>query len=300
MVFAQTDRILVTGHTGFIGRQLLQHPAFANTGIATLARTNADYNLDLADKAALLNALEEAAPTVIINLAAMTKISDCEASPDTAMQINAAAVSNMAEWASLHDCYLVHLSTDHLFDRGGWALKTEESDTSPPNQYGNSKRAGELAALTNAAAMVVRTHVMGLSGDATQPGFTENMFAAIDGRQPMPLFMDSFATPIHITDFCDRLVALIGKRIAGLVHLGGKEPVSRFGIAAALAQKTGFDARNLVPGSVADIDLPLAQDTGLDSGYAAWLLESDSPDLARLLDLLADDFRNWQARHLAA
>lgn len=298
--FDADTRFLVTGHSGFIGQHLLQHRAFTNTAIASLARNDADYAVDIRDKSALKAALDDARPTVIINLAAMTKIADCEAAPDTATAINAAAVSEMADWAKTHEAYLVQLSTDHLFDRGGWALKTEESDTSPPNHYGTSKRAGELAALSLPSAMVVRTHVMGHSLAMDRPGFTDNMFATIAGDRPMSFFHDSFSTPIHISDFCDRLVQLIDKRIAGLVHLGGREPVSRFGLAVTLARKLGVDATAINPCSIADIDMPLAADTGLDSGYAAWLLGAENPDLARLVDLLAVDYQDWQAQRQAA
>ncbi|MGB0797721.1 MAG: dTDP-4-dehydrorhamnose reductase [Planktomarina sp.] len=82
-------------------------------------------------------------PKAVINAAAYTDVDGAEADVDTAMQLNAHAVAEMAQTCATLGIPLVHISTDYVFDGSGDAPWNVTDDPAPINAYGRSKWAGE-------------------------------------------------------------------------------------------------------------------------------------------------------------
>jgi dTDP-4-dehydrorhamnose reductase len=139
--------IVLTGRTGQVGRELERALAPIGHVVATDRNT-----LDLADADSIRLCIRNAAPALIVNAAAYTRVDQAEQEPDLAMAVNGAAPGIMAEEARALGIPLVHYSTDYVFDgRGNATAGTRprpycETDTPAPlNQYGRSKLAGERA-----------------------------------------------------------------------------------------------------------------------------------------------------------
>ena len=114
--------------------------------------------VDLADGAAVRNAVQRVRPDVVVNAAAYTNVDGAEREEDTAHAVNALAPESMAQAARELNALLVHYSTDYVFDgrkEGAWV---EDDVTEPINAYGRTKLAGEQAVRASGAAhLILRT-----------------------------------------------------------------------------------------------------------------------------------------------
>ncbi len=99
------------------------------------------------------------APQVIVNAAAHTAVDKAESEPDLARAINATAPGIVAREAAALGAWLVHYSTDYVFDGSGTVAWTEDSPTEPLNVYGLTKLEGEQAIRASRAAahLIFRT-----------------------------------------------------------------------------------------------------------------------------------------------
>jgi dTDP-4-dehydrorhamnose reductase len=130
-------RILLLGKNGQVGWELQR--ALAPLGeLVALGR-----DADLADGAGLAAVVARWAPQVIVNAAAHTAVDKAEAEPELAGRVNADAPGVLARWAAQSGAWLVHYSTDYVFDGGGSAPRDEDAPTAPLSVYGRSKLAGE-------------------------------------------------------------------------------------------------------------------------------------------------------------
>ena len=134
-------RILLFGKNGQLGWELQR--SLAPLGEVVALGTNdhpcADFRRP-SDVAATVRAL---APDVIVNAAAYTAVDTAESEPQVASVVNAVTPGVLAEAAAGLNAWLVHYSTDYVFDGTGSAPWREDDPISPLNEYGRSKLAGE-------------------------------------------------------------------------------------------------------------------------------------------------------------
>ena len=98
---------------------------------------------DLADLDGLRAAVRGLCPDGIVNAAAFTAVDRAESEPELAHAINAEAPAVLAEAAEAIGAWLVHYSTDYVFDGSGSAPWAEDDPTGPLNVYGSTKLEGE-------------------------------------------------------------------------------------------------------------------------------------------------------------
>ena len=133
-------RALVTGSRGQVGAELLR----ALDGRArVIARDRA--SLDLSDPDAIRRCVREERPQLIVNAGAYTAVDKAESELDAARAVNARAPGVLAGEAKRLGAFLVHFSTDYVFDGTKPGPYVETDPTSPVNAYGLSKLEGEEA-----------------------------------------------------------------------------------------------------------------------------------------------------------
>jgi dTDP-4-dehydrorhamnose reductase len=158
--------ILVLGAGGQLGRQLCAE--LAVLGEVTAATRDGrpvegapDAHLATADLAApdsILGLLDRIRPDIIVNAAAYTAVDAAESNEASALAINAMAVGDIAAWAGRHGSFVVHYSTDYVFDGNVQEPYLENAPTSPAGAYGRSKLEGEvLLASSGAHYLLFRT-----------------------------------------------------------------------------------------------------------------------------------------------
>lgn len=149
------ENILITGAKGQLGSEL-----------KVLSQKNPSYNyyftdieeLDITSAEAIENFVTANNITKIINCAAYNDVNGAESNFDEAVRLNVTAVASLAECAARHDIYLIHFSSDYVFN-GKKKSPYHESDRAYPiSAYGKTKLAGEIAIKKSGAkSIIIRT-----------------------------------------------------------------------------------------------------------------------------------------------
>lgn len=135
-------RLLLLGKNGQVGREL-QHSLAPLGELVALDRHSKDFCGDLCDLAGLARTIRTWRPDVIINAAGYTDVDRAESEPEFARAINALAPAVLAEEAATLGAWLVHYSTDYVFDGSGRRPWLEADIAAPLNVYGRTKLEGE-------------------------------------------------------------------------------------------------------------------------------------------------------------
>lgn len=247
-------RLLVTGGSGFLGRHIVNGPASERWEIiAPSSRA-----VDLRDAESVSSLVHDWKPTAIIHTAYR--------SGDRASIVD--ATRHVAEAAQHCGARLVHVSTDALF-QGRPASYREIDEPTPIHEYGRAKADAErLVAITAPAAVIVRTSL--LFGRHELSSHELAVRDAISGRSPMSFFTDDIRSAVIVDDLAAALVELAERRdLAGRLHLGGPEPLSRSDLAIRTARRHGWDESKLRFGTIGESGLHRPGRVVLDSSLAA-------------------------------
>ena len=186
-------KILLLGGSGQVGWELQR--SLALLGEVTLAGIDGGTTLaaDFSRPETLRGVVEALSPGVIVNAAAHTAVDRCEAEPELAQAINATATDVLARAAQASGAWLIHYSTDYVFDGSGTAPWREDDATGPLSVYGRTKLAGEAAIRASGCRhFIVRTSwVYGARGD----NFAKTMLRLAAERDALSVVADQVGAP---------------------------------------------------------------------------------------------------------
>jgi dTDP-4-dehydrorhamnose reductase len=137
-------KILLFGCNGQLGWEL-QRSLAPLGALESLDIDSTVHAADFSHPEELASTVRAVAPQVIVNAAAHTAVDRAEAEPDIAEAINALAPGVLAREAAALGAWLVHYSTDYVFDGSGSLARSEDAPTGPLSVYGRTKLAGENA-----------------------------------------------------------------------------------------------------------------------------------------------------------
>ena len=150
-------RILLLGSGGQLGMVLARRLA-PDAELQTLSRAELDLSSGDAVRAAVRGSFAGQGPQIVVNAAAYTAVDRAEQEQDLARAVNGIAPGIMAEELARTGGWLVHYSTDYVFDGSGARPWIETDPTGPLSVYGQTKLEGEQAiAATGCNAIVLRT-----------------------------------------------------------------------------------------------------------------------------------------------
>ena len=165
-----------------------------------IAHTRA--SLDIADGAAVMRAIDQARPDVIVNCAAFNDVDGAESAPLRALAVNAFGVRTLARAATEAGATLVHYSTDFVFDGTANRPYDEESPPAPRSTYAASKLLGEWFALEVPRGFVLRVESLfgaprGWNG---RRGTLDGLLSAIEEGREVTVFTDRVVSPTYTVD----------------------------------------------------------------------------------------------------
>lgn len=231
-------KILVTGSNGQLGAELrCLAPNYPQLEWIFTDRSV----LDLSDLASISDVLDNINPQIIINCAAYTAVDRAETEQELADILNHQAVGVMAQWSANHDCRLVHISTDYVFDGNSSTALTEAAPTAPINVYGQTKLAGEQACLReNPNAIIIRTSwVYSKFGN----NFVKTMSRLMQERDQLSVVNDQIGSPTYAADLAQAIMTIITHPHwqAGIYHFSNEGEISWYEFALAIQEIGGFD-----------------------------------------------------------
>lgn len=214
-------KILLFGKNGQLGWELQRSLAPLGDLIA-LDRSTSEACGDLSDLAGLAATVHALRPDVIVNAAAHTAVDKAESEPELARTVNALAPGVLAREAALLGAWLVHFSTDYVFDGSGERPWTETDTPAPLSVYGRTKLEGEQAIQADCPHhLVFRTSwVYAARGG----NFAKTMLRLAQERERLTVIDDQFGAPTGADLLADVTAHALRQVLqrpadAGLYHL---------------------------------------------------------------------------------
>lgn len=244
-------RILVTGAGGQLGTDLLR----AATGHPHHEVTAATHDrLDVGDRDAVLAAVGQLMPDLIVHAGAWTAVDACESDPDRAWRDNALGCRHVAEAARSVGAHVVAVSTDYVFDGSSPDPYAEWDRPNPQSVYGRSKLGGEREILEGLpGAAVVRTSWV-CSAHGNNMVKTVLRLAAAGGR--LRFVDDQHGCPTFTEDLAGLLLALGVARRPGIFHITNQGPTTWYRFARDVVAAGGLDPAMVEPISTSDLQPP--------------------------------------------
>jgi dTDP-4-dehydrorhamnose reductase len=214
-------KILLFGANGQVGWEL-QRSLSPLGELMALDRHSHKLCGDLADLKGIAETVRSIQPNVIVNAAAYTAVDKAESDAETAQIINAAAPGVLAQAAHAAGAWLVHYSSDYVFDGSGNKPWLETDSTGPLNVYGRTKLEGEQRIASQCAKhLIFRTSwVYAARGG----NFAKTMLRLAQERETLNVINDQFGAPTGadmLADVTAQAIAQVMRQpgLAGLYHL---------------------------------------------------------------------------------
>lgn len=236
-------KVLVTGAGGQLGREL--EAALSERWTVTgLDRSQ----LDVADRDAVLVALEGLCPDVVVHAAAWTAVDACESDPRRAWKVNCLGTRHVAEAAALVGAHMCYVSSDYVFDGSADRPYTEWDPTNPVSVYGRSKLGGE--AECRPGSTIVRTSwLCGAQG----PNIVRTVLRLAAEHRPLRFVDDQRGCPTFAADLVGSIRRLVLDRRPGIFHVTNQGEATWYDLARAILEETGQDPDRVEPITTAQV-----------------------------------------------
>jgi dTDP-4-dehydrorhamnose reductase len=236
-------RIAVIGKSGQLARSL----AYVADGQNEFVFFGKE-ELDLFDEKGLYDTLSAASCDVVINCAAYTAVDLAEDEPEAAFGLNVTAVDHLVSVCKRLNTFLIHVSTDYVFDGKGVAPYKEEDATNPQSVYGSTKRKGEEVLLSSGVPCIIaRTSWL-------YSPFGKNFYKTIRQRlaanQALKVVNVQRGVPTSALDLACALLFLVANHKEVLkpevIHISNTGTTTWYDFAVAIAEGLGFEG-NITP-----------------------------------------------------
>lgn len=306
-------KILLLGANGQVGWELQRSLSFLGE-LSVYDKATADFE----HPTALASLVRNEMPDVIVNAAAYTAVDQAETNVETAYKVNAEAVISLAKAAEDINAWLIHYSTDYVFDGTKQDRYLEDDITNPKSVYGKSKRKGELAVINSGCKhLIFRTSwVFASRGN----NFAKTMIQLARERDELKVVADQIGAPTSAELIADVTALVIYKLstlghfersrefspvdsgnddISGTYHLTASGETSWYGFAKhiiAHAEKLGMEfkvkAENIEPITTEQFPRPAERplNSRMDTEKLQSLLNIDLPDWQIHVDRMVTEF----------
>ncbi len=232
-------RIFITGAEGQLGTalqtQLSVHELFA----ADLPK------LDITDHNAVINAVVDFRPDVVIHCAAYTDVDGCALNPDLAYRVNGLGTQNVALACLQIEAPMVHISTNEVLGGDNLEGFEEWMPYNPGNAYARSKVVSEHFVRTILSRFyIVRTAWLYAPGGTN---FIHAILQAAQEKRELRVVADEIGNPTYVVDLADAIARLIESRRFGIYHFVNEGSCSRLAFAREALRLCGMGVTTITP-----------------------------------------------------
>lgn len=232
---------------------------------------------DITDSQQLKQVVEAAG--LIVNCAAYTNVDGAESEAELAYQVNAEAVGCLGAIAKELGKWVLHISTDFVFDGQLGRPYVETDSPNPINTYGKTKLAGEqLLSDSGCKYCIIRVEwTYGSAGN----NFVTKIIQRAKANKTLKVVDDQFGSPTATTEVAKVISELLPKMPEGIFHFAAAGYASRYEMAKFIFDKLAMDV-NLLPCKTSDFSSPAPRP--LNSRF----------DCSKISALLDEPVRPWQ------
>ncbi|QLE56912.1 NAD(P)-dependent oxidoreductase [Nostoc sp. TCL26-01] len=268
-------KLLITGASGFLGWHLCQEAQTEWEVYGTYYTHPLDIpgsklvKVNLTDFTELKQIFREIQPDAVIHTAAQSQPNFCQTHPDESYIINVTASCNIAGLCADDAIPYAFTSSELVFN--GLNSPYRESDRiCPINIYGEQKVMAEVGILERyPLTAVCRMPLMFGNVPPTAKSFIQPFIQTLQAGKELNLFIDEFRTPVSGKTAAKGLLLALTK-VNGIIHLGGKERISRYDFGQILAEVFQLPATGIKACRQQDVKMaaPRPADVSLDSSLA--------------------------------
>lgn len=235
--------ILVTGCNGQLGNEIQRLEKTLPTH--TFFNTDVD-ELDITDQMAVEQFVAQNAIDGIVNCAAYTAVDKAESNKELCTSLNTVAPAYLAAAVEKRNGWIIHISTDYVFD-GTKHTPYVETDTPCPNSvYGSTKLAGELGVRKFCKrAMIIRTAWL---YSAFGNNFVKTMMRLGREKEQLGVIFDQIGTPTYARDLARVIMTAIEKGVRpDVFHFSNEGVISWYDFTKAIHRIAGIDKCHVKP-----------------------------------------------------
>ncbi|MVM29501.1 sugar nucleotide-binding protein [Spirosoma sp. HMF4905] len=245
-------KILLTGANGLLGQKLVglltKQPNVELTATARgdnrlpFSEGYTYRSMDITDRQQVLDVIADVKPDVVIHGAAMTDVDKCEIQKDACWAQNVSAVEYIIEACRSIDAFLVHVSTDFIFD-GAAGPYDETAEANPISFYGWSKQAGESAVKHSDLRWAIARTVLvyGIAHDMSRSNIILWVKKSLEDGKTIKVVTDQWRSPTLAEDLAMGCYLIADQEAEGIFNISGKEVLTPYEMAIKTADYFGLD-----------------------------------------------------------
>ena len=246
------SRWLVTGATGFLGANFTateDHLTALTRSGHLPAGYDSQVTANLDNEQEIREAVRAAKPDYLLHAAAISSHEEAESNPQRALQINEGATRILAQEAREVGAKFIYISTDAVFD-GATGNYSETDPTNPFSIYGESKLAGEFAAMSETNGLVIRTNFFGWSPTRTR-SILEFFINNLESNINVPGFTDFTVASLYVRQ-CAEVIRQLARRTtepgdSNIWHVASTDALSKYEFGVEVANIFGLNSELIVP-----------------------------------------------------
>ena len=248
-------KIFLTGASGKLGSTLISYleKNYNLISVGFKKKPKNGFKLNLTKSLKVKSILNRIKPDIIIHLAALTNVDECEKNYNKAYDLNCNTTKYLVEWAEKRNkCRFIYLSTDQVYSKSGF---NSEDNPFPINLYSITKFISENIALTLVNSVIIRTNFYGFfpnHNNSLVNWFIEN----IRKKKEIKLIKNIFFNPLHVNQLCLYILEIIkNDKIKGVINLGSKDKISKGNLLFKIGKKLNLVKKNYVYENVENLNL---------------------------------------------
>ncbi len=250
-------RILITGSNGLLGQKLVEL-LIQKPDVEVIATARGDnrlpfvegyvyHSLDITQPEQIGEVFSLTKPDAVIHTAAMTNVDQCESEKEACWELNVKAVEYLVDACREHDAFLVHLSTDFIFD-GADGPYSESAEANPLSFYGWSKYAAEKAVIASARfaapirwAIARTVLVYGIAHDMSRSNIILWVKKSLEDGKNIKVVTDQWRSPTLAEDLAIGCSLIADQQAEGIFNISGKDLLTPHEMAIMTADYFNLD-----------------------------------------------------------
>jgi dTDP-4-dehydrorhamnose reductase len=244
--------IVVIGKSGQLAFELRRIFKDTSHDVTFLGRGD----VDITSTESIEETLSPLKPQTVINASAYTAVDNAETDAEACHAINAIGVKNLAEYCKQADAFMVHVSTDYVFNGLKGSPYLTDDEIEPQGEYGKSKAKGEkylLDTLPNASCIIRTAWVYSSHGN----NFVKTMLRLMAEKPQLSVIDDQIGTPTWAMGLAKACIYAGESRTAGIYHWTDEGVASWYDFALAI-QEVAID-KGILDGAIPVLPIPSSQ-----------------------------------------